>query len=264
MIEMTSHGEWVDGELAAAAPLTGTEAWAARQAGGDVKITPEMIRRYLLSQMVDPSAPQILVDEFMSSSTESGETGGIGWGFTNGTLNIVNPEAGHPGIVTRTSTAVIDAVASMFTGGGGAASVIRQDQIDVNYWVVKPGNVTGDHDVRIGFAADFTALVPATGIYFEKLAADANWFAVCRTAGVQTRADTGVAYTAVWTTLKIRRVDATHFAFSVNGGVETEIAATVPGDATVLVFGNHIVPKAAIARAMSYDFFSLQMRAQAR
>ena len=67
--------------------------------------------------LADPRQPVVIRDEFTFASTESGEIGELGWGFTNGTWNLVNPEDGHPGTCRRASTAVSGTVASSFPGG---------------------------------------------------------------------------------------------------------------------------------------------------
>jgi hypothetical protein len=212
----------------------------------------------------EPTAPTLLVDEFMFSSTETGEHGELGWSVTNGSANLVNPTADHPGILARVSSATIAQVCSMFTGGGGASPVMRCDQIGTHYWIVQPQSAVADHDVRIGVSSDMTSVTPTHGIYFEKLAADTNWFGVCSASGVQTRQDMGVAYGVAWAKLRIRRLSATTVGFTINGGTELVVSSNVPGATAVLVLGNHIVPQAAAARTVWFDYFSALFPALAR
>lgn len=212
----------------------------------------------------NPLSTTILIDEFTVASTESGETGELGWGFTNGSFGIVNPEASHPGICRRTSTAVATTVASTFTGGGGTAAAIRMDQFDEMTWIIKPTTADADFDLRFGLASDLTSATPTNGAYFEKLAADTNWFGVGRVSGVQTRADTGTAFAAGWFKLKVRRLSASSVGFSVNGGAEVTVTGDVPIGTNILAFGFHVVPQSANARSVDVDFFSMKLTAQAR
>lgn len=211
----------------------------------------------------NPLVAPYVYDEFDYASTEAGEIGQMGWGFTNGTFTLANPEANHPGICRRTSTAVAATIASMYSGGGGASPAYRFDQINEQVWIIKPGSTDADYDLRFGFSTDFTSDAPIHGFYFEKLAADPTWFAVSRAGSVQTRTAMA-AFVADWTKLKLRRVDATKVAFSINGGAETEIAANIPAATVTLVFGSHIIPRSANARTYDVDYYSHRLLAQTR
>lgn len=213
----------------------------------------------------DPRARTVIVDEFLFASTETGEIGELGWGFTNGGANLIGaPEANHPGSIARASSAVSGAVASMYPGGGGTAVAIRMDQLDEMVWIVKPTTAGADFDVRFGLFSDATANPPTNGAYFEKLAADTNWFGVGRVSAVETRTDTTVAFAADWVKLKMRRVSATVLAFSVNGGAEVQVTSNTPIAANTMVFGCQIVPTTANARTVNIDYFSMKLAAQSR
>lgn len=212
----------------------------------------------------DPLTQGVIEDDFLFASTESGEIGSLGWGFTNGTWGIVNPEANHPGTCRRTSTAVATTVASSFPGGGGTSAALRMDQVSEMTWIIKPTTADVDFDLRFGLASDLTSATPTNGAYFEKLAADTNWFGVGRVSGVESRTDTGVAFAAGWFRLRLRRIDASTVGFSVNGGAEVTVTGDVPIGTNILAFGFHIVPQSANARAVDVDYFSLKMTPQAR
>lgn len=213
----------------------------------------------------NPLAQTILVDEFLFASTETGEIGELGWGFTNGTWNLVASEANHPGTCRRASTAVSLTVASAYPGGGGAAVNMRFDQLDEINWVVRVPTPVASTDIRIGLANDFTTNPPINGAYFEKLTADTNWFGVGRVSSVETRTDTGVAAAAdAWVKLRLRRVSATVLGFSVNGGAEIQVAGNMPIDTTSLLPGFQIIPTTANARNLDVDFFSMRLAAQTR
>jgi len=216
----------------------------------------------------DPANPRsatILVDEFLFGSTEAGEMGELGWGFTSGTWNLVSSAANHPGICRRASTAVSLAVASSYPGGGGSAVDMLFEQLNEINWVVRVPTTIASMDIRIGLANDFTANPPINGAYFEKLAADTNWFGIGRVSSVETRTDTGVAAAAdAWVNLKLRRVSETILGFSVNGGAEIQVAGNMPIATTSLLPGFHIIPTSASARNLDVDFFSMTLAPQVR
>ena len=207
----------------------------------------------------DPRSPRVLSDEFTIATTEGGEIGEQGWNFTNGTWNLINPEANRPGICRRASTAVSGTIASAFTGGGGAVPAIQVDQAVEMTWLVRPVTADADFDLRFGLSSDFTSQTPLNGIYFEKLAADTNWFAVCRASSVQTRVNTGAAFSAGWFNLKRRQISATSMGFTVNGAAEVVVDTNVPAATIAMVYGFHIVPQSANARSVDTDFFSMKI-----
>jgi len=213
----------------------------------------------------NPLAQTIIVDEFLFASTEAGEIGELGWGFTNGSWNLVSAEANHPGTCRRASTAASLTVASAYPGGGGTAADMRFDQLDEITWVVRVPTTIASMDIRIGLANDFTANPPINGAYFEKLTADTNWFGVGRVSSVETRTDTGVAAAAdAWIKLRLRRVSETVLGFTVNGGTEIEVAGNMPIGSNALLPGFQIIPTSANARNLDVDFFSMRLAAQTR
>jgi len=275
-----SNKQPLDADLTAIAALvsaankipyaTGTGAWAladftavARTLLAASTVAAQRDALGVNPSRIDPTNSTITVDEFEFASTETGEIG-LGWGFTNGTFNLVNPEAGHPGTCRRTSTAVIGAVASVFPGGGGATPTHRFDQIDEQVWIIKPVTADTDYDLRFGWSSDFTSAAAPNAVYFEKLTTDTNWFGVSRTGGSQTRVDTGVAFAAGWFKLRLRRIDASTIGFSINGGSESTITSTIPAATTVLLFGFHIIPQSANARSVDADWYGHRLVAQSR
>lgn len=214
---------------------------------------------------LDLTAPTILRDDFMVNSTESGEVGELGWGFTNGTWTMVNADANHPGTSRRTTTAVPGMVASAFLGGGGGVPGIRFDQFDELTWIIKPVTTAGGFDIRFGLANDIDANPPIHGAYIEKLSTDTNWFGVGRISNSQTRSDLGVAVAAdTWAKLKMRQVSATVLGFSVNGGAEVQVTSNVPIASIALAVGFQVTPTTANARDIDTDAFSMRLAPAAR
>lgn len=140
-------------------------------------------------------------------------------------------EVGRPGIIRlstgtgATNTAVVRTEFAALVVGGGA--------IEVNMGVrgvdAAPDG-TQTYSLRFGLgdngSGEFT-----DGLFFRVTDASANWFAVARGGGVETAADTGVAYSAgawVMGTLNVS-ADGTSVEYRLNGSLVATIAdANVP------------------------------------
>lgn len=253
-------------KLTAAQIATYVNAILQAGASADMNTFAEVEAALALKGMdgANPLTPPFVYDDFQTASTESGENGQLNWGHTNGTFNLANPDANHPGICRRTSTAVADVIASTFPGGGGTSVVLRFDQIDEQIWIIKPGSTDADYDLRLGFMVDLTSAPPSSGFYFERLAADANWYGVTRHSAAQTRTAALAPFAADWIKLKLRRIDAATVGFSVNNGAEVTLTTPIPTAGSFHAFGFHIIPRSANARSLDIDFYSHRLLAQTR
>lgn len=212
--------------------------WAAPPGGGSV----------------DQVAAPWLYDEFISGSSETGEVGRLGWSFTNGSMQNANAEANHPGIVTRRSGTTANQVASLYMGAATTRTDIQLQNLDETTFIVAPVASNTDHTVRVGLLADNAGNPPTNGAYFERLAADTNWFRVTRSGGVQTRTDTGVAYGTSWRKLRIRKNGA-NIEFYIDGTLNGTHTTNVPAGTTGLSFGVQVIPTTTTARDFKIDFF---------
>lgn len=217
------------------------------------------------SDPTDPSVAQVIVDEFLMGSLETGEIGALGWSFLNGSVSGVNA-AGRPGIVRRTSGATANQVASFFAGNAGTQGILQFGDVDEITWIVSPTTAGADFTIRVGFFDDLTTLGNPVGAHFERLSTDTNWFAKCTIPGTSsTRADTTVALTAGgWFKLKVRRITNTNYGFTINGGTEISITTNTPASTTATNFGMQIIPTTTTARVADIDFMSLKTRAISR
>ncbi|RZJ47414.1 MAG: hypothetical protein EON87_00845 [Brevundimonas sp.] len=257
----------LDALLAAKAPLanptfTGSAAGPTPAIGDND--TSLATTAFVRLERSDLTAPTILRDEFAVASTESGEIGEMGWSFTAGTWNLIPPEASHPGICRRASTAVSGTVASCYLGGGGTATILRWDQTEEQTWIVRPLTTDADYDVRVGVFSDGTANPPSNGVYFERLAADTSWFGVTRASASQTRSAALASFAGDWFKLRIRRIDASTVGFTINGGTEVTQTGNVFGGTTALVIGMQIIPTSTNARSVDVDAFCHVIPAMAR
>ena len=201
----------------------GTSAANHNTGGKTYKMALCMTKKAFEDLALPPGTYAHLYDSFFGGhTTSSGAVGGLGWQGA-GSWAYQAGVAGHSGILRSTTTSTINNIAYTRLAGG----FLPADNFRI-FWEVKLGqaDTTVYYQVGCGFAG---AVPPTDGIYFEKAGADTNWFAVCRSASVETRTDTGVAVdTTSWFALEIWRKNATTIAFSINGGADIDITTNIP------------------------------------
>jgi hypothetical protein len=208
----------------------------------------------------DPATTTVFVDDFAGQSTSSNSIGELGWASANGSTSIGNPEANHPGTVTRSTSATINTLASMSLHATGGL-MLGSETFDCII-IAKLDQTDADTQARFGLHGNIHGNPPTRGCYFEKLLADTNWFAVTRDATVQTRTDTGIAASTNWVRFRVRRVNGTTIGFAINGGTEITHTANVP---TADLFPSlQIYNGAASAKTMTVDYFELRVTGMTR
>jgi hypothetical protein len=204
------------------------------------------------SSAIDPTAPQWF-DDLLGGNSPAGQIGNLGWAWANGpgptfTQGIAN----HPGIVTISSGTSSSNYATLYLGEGGQSTnrpIYQGDLWDVTFWV-RPTTNDAQTVLRVGMNSNAGGAGGA-GAYFEKLAADTDWFAVTNGAA-QTRTDMGVAVAAnTWVKLRVRMVNATTVGYSINGGTETTITTNLPNNA-LLPFVN-VMTSTTTAKTLDID-----------
>jgi len=195
-------------------------------------------------------------DDFLSGINTSGNVGSRGWGFAGGTCTYVSSEANHPGIIQRDSGGIINTVTrtdlNVVTASLIDASAIR----DLTY-VGRLEQVDTDTQMRWGAINSTFSSTPANGVYFEKLGADVNWFAVTRAVNVQTRVDTGIAVDTSFHAFRYGFTTGVGMVFAIDGTTVATINATIP---TVLLDPSmQLVNLAAANKLYSCDYFQLYM-----
>jgi hypothetical protein len=158
-----------------------------------------------------------LQDDFMFGTNSSGTLGSLGWNLSGGAVSYQASVENHIGIVRRTTSAVSGTVS--FTSPQGAGGGIPDEHAYTVTFVVRSNNADAETTLRVGVMDDLTS-APTDGIYFERLAADTNWFCVTRASSTETRTDTGVAGDTNWHTFTIERT-ATSAIFTLDGTVES-------------------------------------------
>lgn len=190
-----------------------------------------------------------VIDDLVGGNTTSGTIGALGWALVGGTASRVNAEAGHPGIVQVSTGAVSGTLAAVYLDG----TVLGSDLWDLTFWV-KAVSVDSSTKIRVGWSSDPTADVPTVGAYFEKLAADTNWFLVTRVASLTgTRTDTGVAAAAGWLKFRVRNINTSSFGFTIGSGSELTMTQYLAGASEYIKPMVQITNSAAAAKTINVD-----------
>lgn len=211
---------------------------------------------------ISPNAPIMIIDDFLSGATESGEIGELNWNFTSGSANGIAPEANHPGIFSRVSAAgtnnCITQLHPLYS--------VRADQIDEMVFILKV--VTAQDNVfnMVVGAIQVVSTAYSDGVYFERLAADTSWYGALEDTGGQTRSAALLADDTSWHKFRIRRISSTEWAFSIDDAAETSVSGlAAPADNTALcpaiMFWNN---SGVTQRTVYLDYFHLKLRRQVR
>lgn len=200
-----------------------------------------------------------IIDEFNSGLLTSGSIGNLGWVFLNTPTVTAKASADdHPGMI-NIATPASAAIVGISLNAGAVIGGLRIDNLKYCCFVVRPVTAfTASGSMRFGLLNSVVTGDTASGYYFSKVNADANWFAVKAVGGTPTRTDTGVPWTAGnWYVLEILHVD-TNYLFYING----TLRATVAEDATINAFIGYfafiVETTTTVARTIDADFFACQ------
>ncbi len=197
-------------------------------------------------------------DEFLSGNATTGSVGNLGWTLPAGTVTrAAAAVANHNGHILLDTGAGAGTFARLNTGDNLQLSATYNPTI---VWIVKATQTNTNTQMMIGASSDLGSLTPANGIYFQKLAADTNWFAVTR-ATTETRTDTGVAVSTNWVNMKIV-ASATSVAFYIDDVLVATNVATIPSGAALAHFGPGVVIANVDAASKTLDIDYFQMTAQ--
>lgn len=199
-----------------------------------------------------------LQEDFMTGSTASGSIGATGWGAANGTTSLLTAETNRPGIMRRDSSAVSGTVATAIWSIINPALDVTNSTFRLRL-ISRLNTNDANTTVRQGFSNGFGASPPSSGIYFEKLDADTNWFCVLRSGGVQTRTDSGVSVSTNFDTFLIISSSAS-VTFLINNTPTSCGSMTSNFPAVDLSAGLHIVNSAAASKTIDVDYSELMIK----
>ena len=194
-----------------------------------------------------------LQDDFIVGINGSGTTGTLGWVIAGGaTTNLVS-ETNRPGILRRDTSAVINTTAYLVLYG--SSSAINGGDSHSVIWIERLNTNDANTTINIGSANTAFTAAPSSGIYFQKLDADTNWFCVTRSGGVQTRTDSGIAVNTSFNTFYYNK-NSSGVTWKINntsvcGTHTTNIPSSFIDPNTV------IVNSAAASKTVDVDYFQL-------
>lgn len=225
----------------------------AHNADGSMQKT--QVQAALAGEAFTPATMSYEYDDFVSGGTASGVVGKLNWVYAVGAILATGvTDINHPGTTVRDTGTAINSYAWMrLHSTPGGQSYFGSQTFDMT-WIIKLAQADIATLVRLGMGANGSANPPTNGMYFEKLAADTTWFAVCRNDSVQTRTDTGIAASTSWVKFRTRRVNSTTIGFSINSGADVTITTNIPlGGMTPFVA---ILNAAAVSKTFDLDWWS--------
>jgi hypothetical protein len=243
-----------------------TSLWGLDQAGAQWVLVPNktyygwdgtQIVEFtnLFSSITIEGKSIVLFDDFMGGLTTSGNIGNLGWSSSGGSVSYLLGESDHPGILRKTSSTIGTVCLLKLYQATGA---IKIPISCICALCIRVETLIGA-DVRFGVANNGWIDNPVgAGVYFEKLSADTTWFIVVKdfTTG-ETRVDTGIVVSTVFTSFKIQQTPTTAY-FWING-VSVGVIQRVPEPGTGFSVGSHIVSITGGSEAMNFDYIYFQM-----
>lgn len=178
----------------------------------------------------DPGFPafySFIKDDFIMNNTGLGE---LGWLSTNGVTTSLTDVNGHPGVINKTTSAVINTL-SYLTPRAGAVNAFPPMNPTENFdlmWIVRLNTNDANTAVLAGLAVNPSVNPSNNGIYIEKQAADTSWFGVTRSGGVQSRTAALAAVSTNFVKFRIRRVDASTIGFTIDSAAEVTATTNIP------------------------------------
>lgn len=194
-----------------------------------------------------------LQDDFISGSTGSGTIGALGFGFGGGTTTTIAAETNRNGILRRDTGAVINTIGTLILNPN-TSSLFQATLPHRVLWIERLNTNDANTEIRIGAANPINTNPPTDGEYFEKLAADTNYFCVTRSAGAQTRTDTGVAVNTVFNNFLLGRISGS-VQFMLNNVTVCTHTTNLPS-VSMNPF-TQIINTAAAAKTHDHDYFEL-------
>lgn len=204
------------------------------------------------SNALYPYQSRVFLQEEFLTGNGSGSWGILGW-TSAGTITVQGSEVNRPGLLRIDTGAVSGTQARISYSNSGAIDPGNNHSI---LWLARLNSNDGNTTLRIGQGNSVASSPPASGIYFEKLDADTNWFCVTRAGGVQTRTDSGVATSTSFVTFFTLRNSSGVF-FYLNGSLVATHTTNIPTQfISPYVF---IINSAAASKTVDVDYFEMKI-----
>jgi len=239
----------------------------ARTPTAHTHVLADITDRY--TELVKPTNPVILVDDFFSNTLTTGLIGELGWRFTNGSVAEIAAADGHPGIIRRTSAATTGNVASTYVGSAVTSALFRWDQFEECTFIIDMDSLASNYTARVGITNQAGTSPPGIGCYFEGVVTGGagNWVPIVKNGANQNSTANAWAVSTNWAKMKIRRISNTQVGFTFNNNSEVTETLGSPNnipDSTGMQWFLQLTPAANTARSIDIDFFSGIIKAQTR
>jgi hypothetical protein len=203
----------------------------------------------------DPMVAVLQEDEFTRQLLTTGNLGSLGWAFLGSpTITLIAPIADHSGVL-NIKTPASASIAGIVSNTSG--SMLVQNFSELTFIIRPVTNFSTSGSMRFGIFGSGVTGETAPGVYFSRLAADTDWFAVKSYGGTPTRYDTGIAWTAgSWYVLKLSYVGS-QYRFYINGTLQMTCADNSSLKTTAGYIGAIIETNNTTAKEIQVDFISI-------
>lgn len=188
---------------------------------------------------------------------------------STGNGDFIASELNHPGIFRMTVTNTTSKHLRLSRQITGVSMLNPANYFDCNFIfrLNRNSDASWTDYFRLGLAinasgADLLSL--NHGIYVENKGTDGTTFyAVCNTAGTETRSSLGTLANDVWCRMRIRRISSTEIGFTMNDGTEVIITTNIPTTPLDL-FCILKSASAAPLKTLDVDYIDLEIRGLSR
>lgn len=215
------------------------------------------VSNYSITSQYDPNNTEVFRDDFITGSNETGEIGKLNWGFNNGQVFLLNGIDGHPGIFRRTGS-TDNQVAPFYLGTASGFLPFQVKDLLSTIYIFRGTDLANQFTMQLGISSDFGVLNPTNSIYLRKTNLEATFFAVNRSAGIETSVNTGTSFVQnQWYKLEIIN-DLTNNTsiFKLNNIIVATIITNKPALTSNINIGGNIVRISAANRNLDIDYIS--------
>ncbi len=212
----------------------------------------EMIGQYTPAEFV--SSSQVLIDDdFYGPNWVTGENRNV-WAAVidaSGGINALGAAGFGAGGITLDHDGI-----NASEGASLSAGIIRPEEIDAQMeFRAKEPNGDATLDRLIGYTNTAQDVTPPNGVFFRSVGAG-NWFAVTRSANVETAQDTGQALTDVFKRFEVRMQSSNVVTFLIDGVIvavsTTNIPSAVDQNVGIEIIGSGAAPAAGQYQHVDY------------
>lgn len=191
-------------------------------------------------------------DDFLSGLASSGAVGALGWVVTAGSFAIIASEADRPGLYRFNTSAVSGTQARLSGQNSSGFNPHTEHQVT---WMIRCNTPDANTTMRVGAASSVAGNPPNNGIFFQKLAADTNWFGtVYESAVLVHRIDTRVPVDASFVRLRYHRLESGIVNFYINGQLVATTPVAVSGMNAFIAPYSFIINTAAADKSFDVDY----------